>query len=890
MQNALKLSALLAILEITASHVSSGTTTIDVSNVVVQPSVKRFGVNVGLNAYFDRPLLKNLVFRNPGFEGQIYQSILRCASATSTSCTDGNTFAQWPSGFWNGASYEVIYGAARGRQGTIASSTAAGGGQGYTVSFADGGTPLGAGAFVVLRKSEVTGATAAWYPYTSGGGTVAAETSDLPPETPGRQCVRLSAQGPGQYVALQEPIDTTAGFTFLQLSGSYRVSFQAKGVGGSNSLAVTLTRNTNPQATLLSKTFPLTSSWATYAADFDAAEDGTRVGTLLLQFVPQGSSVLLDDVSLVQTNADATNTTFFSDPVVNALKTLRPGILRNVQPGYELTDTLDNQLATPFGRQRSGYTPQATQQTELQYGLHDFLELCETVGAEPWYVVPITFTTAETANLMEYLGGSASTPYGARRAALGHPAPWTSVFPTIHLELGNEAWNDLDFYGGTISDPAAYGSRGTEVFSAAKASPFYASSKFDLILGGQSVYIARNVAIHNADSQHDSLAVAPYFGGHIDSYATNEQLFGPLFAEPEMVDGSGYMRQDRDAIQSSSRPVPLSVYEVNLHTTDGSISQQALDSFATSVGAGVAVADHMLLMLRDLGIKNQCFFVLTQFAYRRRDNKVVYLWGAARDFGVTNRKRPQFYGLQLANSAIQGDLVRTTVGGDDPTWNQPLTNGVQLANAHELQTFAFVNGASHSLVLFNLSRTAARDVTFSGIHAPSGTLTRQVLTSFAITDTNENAENVRVATDTLGSFTPSQPLTLPPYSMTVLTWQTNGSGSACTPSTQALCLVSNRFRVSVTWTNPYAGGATGTGTAVPLTTDTGTFWFFDAANVELVAKVLDGRAANGHFWYFSGALTDVEYTVTLTDTTTGAVKTYHNLPRQLASFVDTQAF
>ena len=73
---------------------------------------------------------------------------------------------------------------------------------------------------------------------------------------------------------------------------------------------------------------------------------------------------------------------------------------------------------------------------------------------------------------------------------------------------------------------------------------------------------------------------------------------------------------------------------------------------------------------------------------------------------------------------------------------------------------------------------------------------------------------------------------------------------------------------------------------MPLTGDTGAFWFFDPANLELMIKVLDGRAVNGYFWVFYGSLSNVEFTVTVTDTTTGAVKTYHNAPLQFASQAD----
>jgi hypothetical protein len=104
-----------------------------------------------------------------------------------------------------------------------------------------------------------------------------------------------------------------------------------------------------------------------------------------------------------------------------------------------------------------------------------------------------------------------------------------------------------------------------------------------------------------------------------------------------------------------------------------------------------------------------------------------------------------------------------------------------------------------------------------------------------------------------------------------------------------LCLDGGRFHGQVSWKNPYSG-ATGTGTALPLTGDTGTFWFFDPSNLELMVKVLDGRPVNGHFWVFYGSLTNVEYTLTLTDTATETVASYHNPPFQFGSRADVSAF
>src|SRR5262249_54317311 len=111
----------------------------------------------------------------------------------------------------------------------------------------------------------------------------------------------------------------------------------------------------------------------------------------------------------------------------------------------------------------------------------------------------------------------------------------------------------------------------------------------------------------------------------------------------------------------------------------------------------------------------------------------------------------------------------------------------------------------------------------------------------------------------------------------------------CLPSSAALCLQGARFKIEVAWSAP-SQGTSGVGQAIPLSADTGTFWFFDSANYELMVKVLDGRALNGHFWVFFGALSNVAYTITVTDTQTGAIKNYSNPNGTLASVADVLAF
>jgi photosystem II stability/assembly factor-like uncharacterized protein len=117
---------------------------------------------------------------------------------------------------------------------------------------------------------------------------------------------------------------------------------------------------------------------------------------------------------------------------------------------------------------------------------------------------------------------------------------------------------------------------------------------------------------------------------------------------------------------------------------------------------------------------------------------------------------------------------------------------------------------------------------------------------------------------------------------------TAGVSSPCIPDSTHLCLNGGRFRVEASWKD--FQGNTGVGKTLPLTNDTGAFWFFGPDNLELTVKVLDGRTFNGRFWVFYGSLTNVEFAFTVTDTVTQQQQTYRNPAGHFASAGDTSAF
>ena len=121
----------------------------------------------------------------------------------------------------------------------------------------------------------------------------------------------------------------------------------------------------------------------------------------------------------------------------------------------------------------------------------------------------------------------------------------------------------------------------------------------------------------------------------------------------------------------------------------------------------------------------------------------------------------------------------------------------------------------------------------------------------------------------------------------------------CLPNDRTLCIDGQpgdrRFKIEIEYRTSQGGGATGSGHAIPLSpfgiVHGGAFWFFSPDNPEMLVKVLDGCGINGNKWFFASAGTNVGYTMTLTDTSTGQQKIYTNADLHPADpILDTAAF
>ncbi len=761
-------------------------TYVEVRKEVIVPNVKRLGVNVPRHyPPGAAQILKNVV-ACPGLESGLFGMVWHAdAGATSSRVPQAFWDTAWnndalgighPADFWNGASYEVVYGPAKGQSGSVSLFTHE---NQRNVFYLDGPGPAPRQWDVMITR------TAAQGPYAA-----LVDPSTTRPGSPGEQSLRLVHQEPSWRAAFVYYMDSawegSIGKLML-IQGPWRLSFWAKGKFGGERLRVVFARQ--DEVDFVDETFVLSSRWEEKTVDFHAAagvdrpgpypEGGARSVLALSFFVEDvGGEAWIDDLALLRT--DYTNPTVFADPFVERLKELRPGILRYWTE--QLGDTLDNQLAEPWARKTHGFSPHTRLADHYEFSLHEFLELCREVGAEPWYVIPPSFSPSELTNLVAYLAAPASSghPYALRRARLGQEPRWTSVLEEIHLEYGNEMWGGASgrdpFFGASALGGERLGAIAHDRFVVLRSSPYYHPSRFNLIIGGQFGFPGRQDEIEANSSNHDQIALSPYFGV-LDVYSSDGEIFLPLFARPFDDVASGLLKQSKELIKKHGKRTELAVYEVNFHTTTGEAPLDVRNDFVTCAAGALALPLYMLVPMRELGIRNQCAFTALQFRYRMQNGEHVRLWGMLRDLQATGRKRPTWLGVELVNQAIMGDLVSTVQSGENPSWLQSPLNGVShTVEVHYIQSFAWRDGGRYGVVLFNLDLHDGHAVRLVLPDAPPEAPSLRQIAPPSIHANNESAVNVSITTRVLDDFGSPYDLSLPKHSVTAVLWP-EGAGA-----------------------------------------------------------------------------------------------------------------
>jgi alpha-N-arabinofuranosidase len=194
--------------------------------------------------------------------------------------------------------------------------------------------------------------------------------------------------------------------------------------------------------TLASAQFPAsTHAWQRYSVRLHSRGLADRV-IFELRAEGQGN-VWVDKLSLMP----ADNLQGWRRDVVEAIKDVHPGVVRwggsTCDPGqYRWKNGVgDRDLRTPFTNKVWGRID------PNDVGVDEFCRFCELVRAEPLICLSFSDGAQSAADLVEYCNGGADTPWGARRAAGGHPAPFRVKYWQVGNEIGGDDANYLAQFG-----------------------------------------------------------------------------------------------------------------------------------------------------------------------------------------------------------------------------------------------------------------------------------------------------------------------------------------------------------------------------------------------------------------------------------------------------------
>jgi len=593
---------------------------------------ERIGLNLGQWTSWGAEQLSRNILKNPGFEGLIDRSLVRVTHPYGDRFSDEQSWLARADGFWAGAEVVVMTGTAAGQRGQLADSRGSGTHALPEYRLKSPIAALDSGDIVALTLVRDDLPPTHWW--FSGPETGAVAPSNLQrPGSAGMRSVRLTP-APGRTLTVYSHLDmlhARAG-KLLPVAGDWRFSVW---VHAEAEATLQISFRRAGSTPFISNHHVLAAGWQRLEHDFAAQDEGPD-GPLELALAVTGGVVALDDVWLGPDTAapgeDAgPASATFSPQAIAMLQRLQPGYLRDWQG--QLGDTLANRLALPESRRASRYRPG---NADFSYGLVEFLDLCRVVGAQPWLIVPTTFSLDEATELGRWLQQSLAT-HGFRE---------------VLVEFGNENWNSV-FRPAGIQDAARLGEAADRLFAALLAGAGD-DPRIRTVLGGQHANPQAALQVAQASQGADVLALAPYLLPRLDA-SDSTRAMSLLFAD------DGERLHDILAGRPASQEV--AVYEVNLHTTRGDMDAHARDTLVTSNAAGTALAQRLLQTLL-AGVRRQNIYTLAGFDTRLQDNQeLTRLFGITRNLAGTSGLRPTGWAMEMLNRVIAPAVHAGQMGG-----------------------------------------------------------------------------------------------------------------------------------------------------------------------------------------------------------------------------------
>jgi hypothetical protein len=117
----------------------------------------------------------------------------------------------------------------------------------------------------------------------------------------------------------------------------------------------------------------------------------------------------------------------------------------------------------------------------------------------------------------------------------------------------------------------------------------------------------------------------------------------------------------------------------------------------------------------------------------------------------------------------------------------------------------------------------------------------------------------------------------------------------CVPDSTTLCMLNNRFRVRLRYRNQFSNPAQtgyllGRSFASSSSAESSVFWFSDDKNVEYIVKLYDVRPFENKIHLASGAVTDIETWLEVTDTKYNISRSYNKGPGDVIGFFDRTTY
>ncbi len=306
------------------------------------------------------------------------------------------------------------------------------------------------------RSFEDASTPAPWALVTNGvaSGSFALDSS-LPLSPTNAQCLRLSkTAGSGSIGAANNGyygIPVTSG-------QNYNLGFYARALPGFSGTVTASLQSSNGTTTYAQSAIGgLNTSWQHFALTL--VPTATDPSARLLMSISQAGSVFLDFVSLFPAQTFNQRTNGLRPDLANMLLNLRPSFVRfpggSWVDGSSLANAYHWQLTVGDPANRVPRSNLWGYMVDNGLGYHEYLQMCEDIGATPLLdvnagmdvgqnAVPVSQLgpwVQEAVNAIAYANDGIDTPWGALRAANGHPAPFNLQYIEIGNENGGSAYN-----------------------------------------------------------------------------------------------------------------------------------------------------------------------------------------------------------------------------------------------------------------------------------------------------------------------------------------------------------------------------------------------------------------------------------------------------------------